>query len=98
MIKTRIKKVPVIKERIIKVPVIKTIKVPSNDPGIARKIERNYKDILDVEIDVAKQHQDFKGLIKDMLDIPVKFIGLGEKPEDIAEFEPERFVEALFSC
>jgi len=32
-----------------------------------------------------------------MLDIPVKFIGLGEKPEDIAEFEPERFVEALFS-
>jgi len=35
--------------------------------------------------------------IKDMLDIPVKFIGLGEKPEDIAEFEPERFVEALFS-
>ena len=35
--------------------------------------------------------------IKDMLDIPVKFVGLGEKPEDIAEFDPEGFVEALFT-
>jgi fused signal recognition particle receptor len=35
--------------------------------------------------------------IKDQLDIPVKFIGLGEKPEDIAEFDPGTFVEALFS-
>jgi len=34
--------------------------------------------------------------IKDKLDIPVKFVGLGEKPEDIAEFDPEEFVEALF--
>lgn len=34
--------------------------------------------------------------IKDQLDIPVKFVGLGEKPEDIAEFDPEKFVEALF--
>ena len=35
--------------------------------------------------------------IKDQLDIPVKFVGLGEKPTDIAEFDPENFVEALFS-
>jgi fused signal recognition particle receptor len=35
--------------------------------------------------------------IKDQLDIPVKFVGLGEKPEDIAEFDPEAFVEALFT-
>jgi len=34
--------------------------------------------------------------IKDQLDLPVKFVGLGEKPEDIAEFDPEKFVEALF--
>jgi len=34
--------------------------------------------------------------IKDQLDIPVKFVGLGEKPEDIAEFDPNTFVEALF--
>ncbi len=35
--------------------------------------------------------------IKDQLDIPVKFIGLGETPEDIAEFDPDEFVEALFN-
>jgi len=35
--------------------------------------------------------------IKDQLNIPVKFIGLGEKPEDIAEFDPDTFVEALFA-
>jgi fused signal recognition particle receptor len=35
--------------------------------------------------------------IKDQLDIPVKFVGLGEKPEDIAEFDPETFTQALFS-
>ena len=35
--------------------------------------------------------------IKDMLDIPVKFVGLGETPEDIAEFDPDGFVEALFA-
>jgi fused signal recognition particle receptor len=35
--------------------------------------------------------------IKDQLNIPVKFVGLGEKPEDIAEFDPANFVEALFA-
>lgn len=34
--------------------------------------------------------------IKEKLDIPVKFVGLGEKPADIAEFDPANFVEALF--
>jgi fused signal recognition particle receptor len=34
--------------------------------------------------------------IRDQLNIPVKFIGLGEKPEDIETFDPERFVTALF--
>lgn len=35
--------------------------------------------------------------IKDVLDIPVKFVGLGETPEDIAAFDPDEFVEALFA-
>ena len=34
--------------------------------------------------------------IKDELNIPVKFIGLGETPDDIETFEPKRFVDALF--
>jgi fused signal recognition particle receptor len=34
--------------------------------------------------------------IHDQLNIPVKFIGLGETPEDIETFDPQRFVAALF--
>ena len=35
--------------------------------------------------------------IRDQLNIPVKFVGLGEKPDTIAEFDPDTFVDALFS-
>jgi fused signal recognition particle receptor len=35
--------------------------------------------------------------IKQRLGIPVKFIGVGEKVEDLQPFEPEQYVEALFS-
>lgn len=35
--------------------------------------------------------------IKDKLDIPVKFVGTGETPEDVARFDAEAFVEALFT-
>ena len=34
--------------------------------------------------------------IRDQLSIPVKFVGLGETPQDIETFDPQRFVEALF--
>ncbi|GIW74961.1 MAG: signal recognition particle-docking protein FtsY [Phycisphaerae bacterium] len=34
--------------------------------------------------------------IKDELSIPVKFIGIGETPDDIESFDPKRFVDALF--
>ena len=34
--------------------------------------------------------------IKNQLNIPVKFIGLGETPQDIETFDPQRFVDALF--
>ena len=35
--------------------------------------------------------------IRDELEIPVKFVGLGETPQDIETFDPARFVEALFT-
>jgi len=35
--------------------------------------------------------------IKDAVDIPVKFIGVGETPDDVQAFDPESFVEALFA-
>ncbi len=35
--------------------------------------------------------------IRDQLDVPVKFVGLGEQIDDIEPFDPETFVEALFA-
>jgi fused signal recognition particle receptor len=35
--------------------------------------------------------------IKDKLDIPVKFVGTGETPDDVARFDADEFVEALFT-
>jgi len=35
--------------------------------------------------------------MRDQINIPVKFVGVGEKPEDLEPFDPERFVEALFA-
>jgi len=34
--------------------------------------------------------------MRDQLDMPVKFVGLGQQPEDLARFDPDRFVDALF--
>jgi fused signal recognition particle receptor len=34
--------------------------------------------------------------IRDQLNMPVKFVGLGETPQDIETFDPVRFVTALF--
>ena len=33
----------------------------------------------------------------DQLKVPVRFVGTGERPQDLAPFEPREFVEALFS-
>jgi len=35
--------------------------------------------------------------IRDQLNIPVKFVGLGETPDDIEPFDPQTFVQALFA-
>ena len=35
--------------------------------------------------------------IRNQVNIPVKFVGLGETPDDIEPFNPETFVEALFT-
>jgi len=34
--------------------------------------------------------------MRDQIDIPVKFVGLGEGPQDLMPFDAEQFVEALF--
>ncbi len=35
--------------------------------------------------------------IRHEVDVPVKFVGVGEGPEDVEAFDPDEFVEALFS-
>lgn len=62
---------------------------------------KHFKRVVDVTgIILAKLDGTAKGGvilgIRDELDIPVKFIGLGETPQDIESFDPQRFVEALF--
>jgi len=34
----------------------------------------------------------------DQLQVPVRFVGTGERPQDLAPFEPREFVEALFAA
>jgi len=34
----------------------------------------------------------------DQLRVPVRFVGTGERPQDLAAFEPRAFVEALFAA
>ena len=35
--------------------------------------------------------------IREELSVPVKLIGVGERPEDVQPFDPDRFVEAMFA-
>jgi fused signal recognition particle receptor len=35
--------------------------------------------------------------IRDQLNVPVKFVGLGETPQDIEPFDPRSFIEAMFA-
>ena len=35
--------------------------------------------------------------IRQQFELPVKYIGVGEGPEDLALFDVDRFVEALFA-
>lgn len=59
-----------------------------------------FKQVVDVTgIFLAKLDGTAKGgiviAIRNEIDIPVKFIGVGETMEDLEPFDPERFVEAL---
>ena len=62
---------------------------------------KHFKEAIDVTgLFLAKLDGTAKGgivvAIKDQLDIPVKFIGVGETPDDIEPFDADRFVDALF--
>jgi fused signal recognition particle receptor len=62
---------------------------------------KNFQQAINVTgLFVAKLDGSAKGgfvfAIRDQLNLPVKFIGLGETPQDIETFDPARFVDALF--
>ncbi|MCG3180582.1 MAG: Signal recognition particle receptor FtsY [Phycisphaerae bacterium] len=63
---------------------------------------KQFRDVAEVTgIVLAKLDGTAKGgivvAIRNELDLPVKFVGLGEHPEDIEPFDPESFVDALFA-
>ena len=60
-----------------------------------------FKEAVDITgIFLAKLDGTAKGGVvlgmQDEIKIPVKFVGLGEKAEDIQRFAPESFIDALF--
>jgi len=63
---------------------------------------RQFRDAIDVSgIFLAKLDGTARGgivvAIREQLDLPVKFIGVGETPDDVEPFDPHNFVEALFA-
>ncbi len=61
-----------------------------------------FKDIVNVTgVVITKLDGTAKGgiviAIAKELGLPIKFIGIGEKEDDLREFNPEEFIEALFS-
>ncbi len=62
---------------------------------------KHFKDVVDVTgVIVAKLDGTAKGgvvfAVAEELDLPVRFVGTGETKYDLAEFDPEAFVEGLF--
>lgn len=63
---------------------------------------RTFKDAVEVTgIALTKLDGTAKGgvvlAIREELDIPVKLVGIGEGPDDLRDFDPEEFTEALFT-
>ncbi|MCH2148838.1 MAG: signal recognition particle-docking protein FtsY [Phycisphaerales bacterium] len=63
---------------------------------------RSFQDVIDATgIVLSKLDGTARGgivlAIRDQLGIPVKFVGHGERLEDLATFEPDLFVDAMFA-
>ena len=63
---------------------------------------KHFQEAVDVTgVVLAKLDGSAKGgmvfAIEDNLGLPVRFVGTGESIDDLAEFDPDQFVEGLFS-
>lgn len=85
VIKERIKRVevPVVKERIKEVPVIKTVKIPTGDPELGKKITENFKEISDIKIDVTRHEQELSQLMKDINNVREKIEKFGDMQAEV---------------
>ena len=72
----------------------------TNGQNAIQQAEAFNKDIDISGIVLTKLDGTAKGgvvfTIHERLDIPVKLVGLGEQMDDLATFDPQRFVDALF--
>ncbi|MCH7604236.1 MAG: signal recognition particle-docking protein FtsY, partial [Planctomycetes bacterium] len=80
--------------------VLLVLDATSGQTAIAQAEE--FKKAIDVTgIFLAKLDGTAKGgiviAIQDTLDIPVKLIGVGETPEDVEPFDPDAFIDAMFT-
>ncbi|MFC1707745.1 signal recognition particle-docking protein FtsY [Planctomycetota bacterium] len=92
----------VLKKKIPKAPheVLLVLDATLGQNAIAQA--RTFQEVTDVTgLFLAKLDGTAKGgvivAIDKELEIPVKFVGLGEQPEDVQPFDAERFVKALFA-
>lgn len=70
---------------------------------VALEQARIFKEAANVTgIFLAKLDGTAKGgitvAIRDTVDVPVKLVGIGETPDDVEPFDPDRFVEGMFAA
>ncbi|MGI9013477.1 MAG: signal recognition particle-docking protein FtsY [Phycisphaerales bacterium] len=80
--------------------VLLVIDATAGQNGVAQA--RRFKEFIEVTgIFLSKLDGTARGgivlAIRDELDVPVKLIGVGERPEDVEPFDPDEFIEAMFA-
>ena len=74
----------------------------TNGQNAIRQAEQFHKAVGVTGIFVTKLDGTAKGgaliAVRDVIGVPVKFVGTGEQIDDIAVFDPKAFAAALFSA
>ena len=74
--------------------------VTGGSKGLGKAMARVFADVVDITgVVLTKLDGTAKGgivfRVQQDLGVPVKLVGLGEGPDDLAPFEPAAFVDAL---
>ena len=66
--------------------------------GLNRIVPEGRMKYLSLDLLLLDKGREYEGTsLGNELGLPVKFVGIGEQPTDVEPFDPESFVEALFS-